>query len=115
MNHLEEQGINILKMDVTDDKSIVLAVETIIKEQGRIDVLVNNAGYESYGALEDVPMSEAKYQFEVNVFGMARLTQMALPYMRRNKFGPLSQHLLKVHIGVNEVESYRVMIRILAK
>lgn len=89
MKHLEQQGIHVLNLDVIDDKSMVLAIETIIKEQGRIDILVNNAGYGSYGAVEDVPMSEAKYQFEVNVFGMARLIQLVLPYMRSNRFGKI--------------------------
>ncbi|MGG3572265.1 oxidoreductase [Bacillus gobiensis] len=89
MKHLEEQGIHILKMDVTDDVSMVQAIETITNEQGNIDIIVNNAGYGSYGALEDVPMSEAKYQFEVNLFGMARLTQLVLPYMRKNHFGKI--------------------------
>lgn len=89
MNKLKEQGIYVLKMDVTIDVSMVQAVETIIKEQGRIDILVNSAGYGSYGAMEDVHMSEAKYQYEVNVFGMARLTQLILPHMRKNKYGKI--------------------------
>jgi NAD(P)-dependent dehydrogenase (short-subunit alcohol dehydrogenase family) len=87
MKELEAQGIRILKMDVTDDASMVAGIEQIIADTGRIDVLVNNAGYGSYGALEDVPMSEAKYQFEVNVFGLARLTQLVLPHMRAQMSG----------------------------
>jgi short-subunit dehydrogenase len=87
MTSLGEQGVHILKMDVTDDASMVAGIETIIADTGRIDVLVNNAGYGSYGALEDVPMSEAKYQFEVNVFGLARLTQLVLPHMRKQRGG----------------------------
>ena len=69
-------------MDVTDDASMVAGVERVIAERGRIDVLVNNAGYGSYGAVEDVPIDEARRQFEVNVFGLARLTQLVTPHMR---------------------------------
>jgi NAD(P)-dependent dehydrogenase (short-subunit alcohol dehydrogenase family) len=82
MSSLADHGVQILKMDVTDDASMVDGVGQIIGETGRIDVLVNNAGYGSYGALEDVSMAEAKYQFEVNIFGLARLTQLVLPHMR---------------------------------
>lgn len=89
MKHLVDKGINAFKMDVADDASMVKAIEMITNEQGKIDILVNNAGYGSYGALEDVPISEGKYQFEVNVFGMARLTQLVLPYMRKNKYGKI--------------------------
>ncbi len=80
---LAELGVHTMKMDVTDEDSVIEGVQQIIAESGRIDVLVNNAGYGSYGALADVPISEAKYQFEVNVFGLARLTQLVLPHMRR--------------------------------
>jgi NAD(P)-dependent dehydrogenase (short-subunit alcohol dehydrogenase family) len=87
MVDLEAKGIRILKMDVTDDASMQAGIEQIIDETGRIDVLVNNAGYGSYGSVEDVPMSEARYQFDVNVFGLARLTQLALPHMRAQGSG----------------------------
>ncbi|QKJ20454.1 oxidoreductase [Microbacterium hominis] len=70
------------ELDITDDAQIAALVARIEVEQGRLDVLVNNAGYGSYGALEDVPMEEARRQFEVNLFGLARLTQVALPLMR---------------------------------
>jgi NAD(P)-dependent dehydrogenase (short-subunit alcohol dehydrogenase family) len=89
MEHLAESGIRPLAMDVTDDQSIQTAVKQILAEAGRIDVLVNNAGYGSYGALEDVPLSEARAQFEVNVFGAARLTQLVLPHMRNQRSGTI--------------------------
>jgi NAD(P)-dependent dehydrogenase (short-subunit alcohol dehydrogenase family) len=89
MRHLTERGIRLLEMDVTDDESMCAGVEEIIAAEGRIDVLVNNAGYGSYGALEDVPMEEARYQFEVNVFGAARLTQLVLPHMRHRRSGTI--------------------------
>ena len=75
---LTADGIRPLAMDVTDDASMSSGVNRILEETGRIDVLVNNAGYGSYGAIEDVPIDEARRQFEVNVFGLARLT----PHMR---------------------------------
>ncbi|MER7245455.1 oxidoreductase [Kribbella sp. NPDC000426] len=87
MAHLADAGIRPIRMDVTDDASMQEGVAKIIAEAGRIDVLVNNAGYGSYGALEDVPMDEARYQFEVNVFGAARLTQLVLPHMRARRAG----------------------------
>lgn len=87
MAGLDRIGVRTLAVDVTDEQAPVAAIEQIIAEQGRIDVLVNNAGYGSYGALEDVPLSEARYQFEVNVFGLARLIQLVLPHMRRQGSG----------------------------
>jgi NAD(P)-dependent dehydrogenase (short-subunit alcohol dehydrogenase family) len=74
-------------MDVTDDESMTTGVERILGETGRLDVLVNNAGYGSYGAVEDVPIVEARRQFEVNLFGLARLTQLVTPAMRHNGAG----------------------------
>jgi len=79
---LADQGIEVFAMDVTDDASMKSGVHRVIDEQGRIDVLVNNAGYGSYGAVEDVPIDEARRQFEVNVFGLARLIQLVTPHMR---------------------------------
>jgi NAD(P)-dependent dehydrogenase (short-subunit alcohol dehydrogenase family) len=89
MKSLGQAGVRLLAMDVTSEESMSSAVQTILEEAGRIDVLVNNAGYGSYGALEDVPMSEAKYQFEVNIFGLARLIQLVLPAMRRQQSGKI--------------------------
>ena len=82
MQELEAAGCQVIAMDVTDDASLRAGVDRIIREQRRLDVLVNNAGYGSYGALEDVPIDEARRQFEVNVFGLARLSQLVIPTMR---------------------------------
>lgn len=89
MQHLTKQGIRLLAMDVTDDSSMRDGVEKIIADNGRLDVLINNAGYGSYGAVEDVPLQEAREQFEVNVFGAARLTQLVLPHMRAQRSGTI--------------------------
>ena len=87
MAGLKADGIRVLKMDVTDEKSVKGGVATILEETGRVDVLVNNAGYGSYGSVEDVPISEARYQFDVNIFGLALLTQLVLPHMREQRSG----------------------------
>ncbi|WP_315584499.1 oxidoreductase [Actinomyces viscosus] len=86
---LAADGIRPLAMDVTDDASMSAGVDRILAETGRIDVLVNNAGYGSYGAIEDVPIDEARRQFEVNVFGLARLTQLVTPHMRTQGSGTI--------------------------
>ncbi|HKX14960.1 MAG TPA: SDR family NAD(P)-dependent oxidoreductase, partial [Propionibacteriaceae bacterium] len=87
MSDLADRGIRTTAVDLTDDASMVALVAEIIDDTGRIDVLVNNAGYGLYGALEDVPIEEARRQFEVNVFGLARLTQLVLPQMRAQRDG----------------------------
>jgi len=89
MQDLKAAGVHLLEMDVTNDASMAVGVAEILKREQRIDVLVNNAGYGSYGALEDVPIEEARYQFEVNVFGLARLTQLVLPSMRAQRRGTI--------------------------
>lgn len=87
MDTLRDKGVIPLKMDVTDEQSMTDGVQTIVDAEGRIDVLINNAGYGYMGAVENVTIAEAKRQLEVNVFGLARLTQLVLPYMRAQKCG----------------------------
>lgn len=87
MHDLKEMGMGIVSLDLTNDESIKNAVDTIVQQEGRIDVLINNAGYGSYGSVEDVSIEEAKRQFEVNLFGLARITQLVLPSMRQQKSG----------------------------
>lgn len=82
MEDLRAAGARILSLDVTDEASMESAVDGLLAAEGRLDALVNDAGYGSYGALEEVPLAEARRQFEVNVFGLMRLTQLALPAMR---------------------------------
>ncbi len=87
MEPLKTMGVQVISMDVTDEASMQKGVESVIQAEGRIDVLINNAGYGYFGAIENVPMEEARKQLEVNVFGLARLTQLVLPYMRKQRSG----------------------------
>jgi NAD(P)-dependent dehydrogenase (short-subunit alcohol dehydrogenase family) len=79
----ENVSINTVEMDVNYDQSVKNAIDGIINVQGRIDVMVNNAGYGLFGALEDLEMEEIKKQFETKVFGVIRVTKNILPIMRR--------------------------------
>ena len=83
----EKLPIHVKQLDVTDDASVKNAVQTILSEIGRIDVLVNNAGYVLEGAFEDLSVDEIKAQYETNVFGLIRTTQAVLPTMRKQKSG----------------------------
>jgi NAD(P)-dependent dehydrogenase (short-subunit alcohol dehydrogenase family) len=79
--------IRVVQLDVTDDNSVKNAIDHIISEAGRIDLLVNNAGYGLVGALEDLSMEEIKSQYETNLFGLIRVTQVVLPTMRKQRSG----------------------------
>lgn len=89
MKDLEGLGAIALKMDITKEEDVKNAVAAIEKGHGGVDVLVNNAGFGLYGAVEDTSIDDARYQFEVNLFGLARLTQLVLPHMRQKKAGKI--------------------------
>jgi NAD(P)-dependent dehydrogenase (short-subunit alcohol dehydrogenase family) len=86
---LARHGCRTLALDVCDEASRRAAVETVAKAEGGVGVLVNNAGYGSEGPVEEVPMDEVRRQFETNVFGLARLTQLVLPGMRAQGWGKI--------------------------
>ena len=87
MEPLRSLGVELLHMDVTDDESMQLGVQSIIEKEKHIDVLINNAGYGYFGPIETVPMDDARNQLEVNIFGLARLCQLVLPSMREQGNG----------------------------
>lgn len=84
---LEAKGCRTLALDVTDEASMEAAVARIDEEAGGIDALVNNAGYSQSGAVETLAMDALRRQFETNVFGLVRMTQLVLPGMRERGFG----------------------------
>lgn len=87
LDELKAAGAHILALDVTDEKSMAAAVRAIEAKHGAIGTLINNAGFAKYGAMENIPIDEARRQFETNVFGLARLTQLVLPGMRNAGHG----------------------------
>ncbi len=89
MCDIEKLGAKVYKMDVTSDEDVDTVVADIIKNEGKIDVLVNNAGYGGYGMVEAVSLSEAQHQFDANVFGLARVTKAVLPHMRSKNSGTI--------------------------
>jgi short-subunit dehydrogenase len=86
---LEDAGCRTLALDVTDEDSMRAAVDVVERDEGAVGVLVNNAGYSQSGAIETVPIDAARRQFETNVFGLVRLTQLVLPNMRRRHRGKI--------------------------
>jgi NAD(P)-dependent dehydrogenase (short-subunit alcohol dehydrogenase family) len=83
----ENLPLKVLQLDVTDDKSVKDAIRQVKDESSRIDVLINNAGYDVMGAVEDISIEEFKSQFETNLFGVIRVTKEVLPIMRNQRAG----------------------------
>jgi NAD(P)-dependent dehydrogenase (short-subunit alcohol dehydrogenase family) len=79
--------VRTVQLDVTDENSVKNAIQSILSESGRIDLLVNNAGYGLTGAFEDIGIDEIKALYETNVFGVIRVTQAVLPIMRKQRSG----------------------------
>jgi NAD(P)-dependent dehydrogenase (short-subunit alcohol dehydrogenase family) len=89
ISQLRDAGCETLALDVTDEQSMRAAVDSIEQAEGAIGVLINNAGYSQSGAIETVPMQVVRRQFETNVFGLVRLTQLVLPKMRAQRWGKI--------------------------
>lgn len=89
MDDLKQLGGIPLMMDITKDEDVIAAVETIRKQHSGVDILINNAGYAVQGPVEEVTLEDARRQYEVNVFGLARVTQLCIPYMREKKAGKI--------------------------
>lgn len=89
LDKIEASGGKPISMEMTDYKSIENGVNKVMKSEGRIDVLFNNAGYGLYGSVEEIPIEAAKHQFEVNLFGLARITQLVIPHMRKANSGKI--------------------------
>jgi NADP-dependent 3-hydroxy acid dehydrogenase YdfG len=87
--HLKDCGCELLTLDVTDEDSMRAAVNAVQEREGAVGVLVNNAGFSQGGAIEQVPLDAARSQFETNVFGLIRMTQLVLPGMRAQHWGKI--------------------------
>jgi len=84
---LADEGVEVLPLDLTDEKSMVAAVERITADHGAVGVLINNAAYSLNGTFDETPIEEVRQQFETNVFGLVRLTQLVIPGMRAQRSG----------------------------
>jgi len=84
-----QSGNRIVRLDVQSDKSVTAAVDTVLDQTGRVDILINNAGYALNGALEETTVEETRRQFETNFFGGVRLVKAVLPTMRKQGSGQI--------------------------
>jgi NAD(P)-dependent dehydrogenase (short-subunit alcohol dehydrogenase family) len=84
---LERAGCKTLALDVTDEASMSAAVDAVVQAEGAVGVLINNAGYSQSGAVESIPLDQVRRQFETNVFGLIRMSQLVLPGMRDQRWG----------------------------
>jgi len=89
MDDLKSLGANTIKMDITKEEDILNVVDILKNKYGKIDVLMNNAGYTESGAVETIDIDTARRQFEVNLFGLARITQLIIPMMREQGYGKI--------------------------
>ncbi|GAA5523713.1 3-phenylpropionate-dihydrodiol/cinnamic acid-dihydrodiol dehydrogenase [Microbulbifer aestuariivivens] len=89
MENIVKAGGKAIAMDIMDESQIQHAADQVIRDQGRVDVLINCAGFAVYGAVEEVPIPLARKQFEVNLFGLASLTQKIIPVMRQQHSGSI--------------------------
>src|SRR5947209_3500665 len=87
LSGLQQAGCRTLALDVCDEASMTAAVDAVTETEGAVGVLINNAGYSQSGAIESVPIEDVRRQFETNVFGLVRLTQLVLPGMRAQSWG----------------------------
>ena len=87
MADLADHGVTAVELDVTKPGDNERFVNRAVDHEGRVDVLINNAGFGLYGPVEEIPLDDARYQFEVNLFGLAHLTQLVLPHMRAQRSG----------------------------
>lgn len=87
LKDLADEGITTLRLDVTDEESMVAVVDRITEEHGAVGVLINNAAYSLNGTIGETPLDQVRHQFETNVFGLSRMTQLVLPGMREQRSG----------------------------
>jgi short-subunit dehydrogenase len=85
----EKLPLKIIRLDVNEDESIRIAIQKIISDSGRIDILINNAGYGMFGPIEEISIKEIKEQFETNFFGTIRLIKAIVPIMRKQRNGTI--------------------------